>query len=505
MNKPYHIVIVGGGTAGWMTATAISSLYKPQQVKVTLIESEQIGSVGVGEATLPQLSEFNQFVGIDEQEMMRKTNATFKLGIKFKDWGSVGNTYIHPFGQYGNKSNGNDIYQYWTLNNQTTQSVSLPQLSYAIQLCEQNKFEFPSQDPTQIQSTYAYAYHFDATLYVQFLREVSEKAGVNRIEGIVKEINNHKDCDEISSVTLQNKMEITADFFIDCSGFRSLLLGQHLQTDFEDWSKWLVCDRAIAVPSNKLDTIPNYTLSTAKQAGWQWQIPLQNRTGNGYVFCSEFMSDDQATTSLLESIQSPLLADPKLLKFKAGRYQKSWQKNCVGIGLASGFLEPLESTSIYLIQTAITTFLRLFPLQNSASTADEFNRIIDNEYDRIRDFLILHYHLNQRTDSELWRYCQQMSVPDSLIEKMELFEKRGFIDTYKYGLFNLPSWISVLHGQGLKQTGIEPFSLSLKQSQLSQQLNDFAVDIKHQVTKVPNHQTFIQGYCAATKNESNYV
>lgn len=501
MNKPYQIVIVGGGTAGWMCATAISSLYKYQQVEIILIESEQIGSVGVGEATLPQLIEFNKFVGIDEQEMMSKTNATIKLGIRFDDWGSLGNSYIHPFGQFGSVSQGDNIYQHLSLANRGSSFLSLQQLSYAVQMCQNNKFEFPTQDPSQIKSTYAYAYHFDASLYAKYLREISEKAGVKRIEGIIKQVNNHPKSGEISSVVLDNKDVISGDFFIDCSGFRSLLLKQNLQTEFEDWSQWLLCDSAVAVPSEKLETIPNYTLSTAKEAGWQWRIPLQHRTGNGYVFCSDLIDEQAAIDSILTNIQGKPLADPKVLKFKAGRYKKSWHKNCVAIGLASGFLEPLESTSIYLIQTAIVTFMKLFPLRNEAVIAEEFNRVIDNEYDRIRDFLILHYYQNQRDDAELWRYCRQMSVPDSLLEKIEAFEKRGYIELYKYGLFNQTSWLSVLEGQGLRQKDVEPFIRGTSISDIKQRLQGLVTEIQESVARAPTHESFLKQYCPSMNKE----
>lgn len=501
MNKPYQLVIVGGGTAGWMFATAASHLYSAKQLQITLIESEQIGSVGVGEATLPQLKDFNKYVGIDEQEMMEKTNATFKLGIKFNDWGAVGNSYFHPFGQYGNKDN--DIHHYWARLQGKPDTPNFSQLSYASQMCAYNRFEFPSQNPTEIASNYAYAYHFDAGMYAKFLREKCEKAGVKRIEGLIETVKNHSQSGDISSVTLKSGESITGDFFIDCSGFRSLLLGQNLNAQFDDWSKWLLCDRAVALPSEKLDNLPNYTQSTAKSAGWQWQIPLQHRTGNGYVYCSEFISDQDAAESLLKNIKGEAIDSPKFLKFKAGRYQKSWSHNCLALGLSSGFLEPLESTSIYLIQIAITSFLRIFPLQNMSSVADEYNRVMDNEYDRIRDFLILHYHLNQRTDSELWRYCRDMPVPDSLQEKITLFEKRGFIDSYKYGLFNLPSWLSVFHGQGAKQIGIDPFIQVQSEEKLSQRINTFANNVKQRVQQAPDHQLFIQQYLQQNKSSDS--
>ncbi|MGJ8681051.1 tryptophan halogenase family protein [Paraglaciecola sp.] len=499
MKQPYEIVIVGGGTAGWMFAIAASALYRSSQLKITLIESEQIGSVGVGEATLPQLKDFNEYVGIDEKEMMTKTNATFKLGIRFDDWGKLGNSYYHPFGQYGDGSNGEDIHQYWARLQSESDIPDLQSLSYAAQLCTHKKFTIPSQNNSSFAGNYAYAYHFDASLYAQFLRETCEKRGVNRIEGMIEHVIRDPQSGDISSLRLKDGQEIHGNFFIDCSGFRSLLLKQSLEAKFEDWSKWLLCDRAVALPSEKLPNVPNYTLSTAKQAGWQWQIPLQHRTGNGYVYCSEFISDDEAITSIQNNIRGEALAAPKVLKFQAGRYQQSWNKNCLAVGLASGFLEPLESTSIYLIQMAITSFLRLFPLNNDALIAKEYNREMDNEYDRIRDFLILHYHLNQRDDGELWRYCRDMSVPDSLLEKLALFEQRGYVDTYKYGLFNLPSWISILHGQGAKQQHIEPFAQAIPKAKLAENLKTFAANIQQHIKTLPDHEQFILQHCPANK------
>lgn len=498
MLERLEIVIVGGGTAGWMCASALASIVGDKVCKITLIESDEIASVGVGEATLPHMKEFNDRVGINEADMMQKTNATFKLGIQFVDWGNIGNSYIHPFGVHGNPIGGAQFHQHWARVKNQNNVKNIDAYSYAIESCIQNKFDFPSPDKNNIKSTYSYAYHFDASLYAAYLRKLAEKGGVSRIEGTIVNVLNHPDTGNIASIELADGRAVSGDFFIDCSGFRSLLLGQNLKAEFEDWSKWLVCDRAFAVPSESVAPLPAYTRSTAKKAGWQWKIPLQHRTGNGYVFCSDYISDDEAATSLLQDLEGKPLADPRLIKFKAGRYKKSWIKNCLALGLSSGFLEPLESTSIYLIQIAIINFIKLFPhkIVNN-NLIHEYDRLMDNEYDRVRDFLILHYHLNQRDDSELWRFCREMTVPESLEKKIAIFKHRGFIDVHKYGLFAQPSWVSVFTGQGFNQDGIDPFALNSSLQDVNLHLDSLLADIKNKVMLAPTHEAFIADYCSA--------
>jgi tryptophan halogenase len=496
MSEPLDIVIVGGGTAGWMCAAALASIVKANICRVTLIESDEIGSVGVGEATLPQMKAFNDYIGINEADMMQKTNATFKLGIEFVNWGYQGSSYIHPFGAFGEKIGGIDFHQQWSRATQSGDAESIEAYSYAVEACRQHRFEFPVEDPSAINSTYSYAYHFDAALYARFLRNFVERTGLQRVEGRITNVNQHSDSGCISSVTLASGETVAGDYFIDCSGFRSLLMGQTLQTPHEDWSPWLLCDRALAVPSERAAILTPYTRSTAEMAGWQWRIPLQHRTGNGYVYSSQLISDDEATQSLLSNLDGTALAEPKMIKFKAGRYKYSWQKNCIAMGLASGFLEPLESTSIYLIQIAITNLLKLFPgKQPDQALIDEFNRLVDIEYERVRDFLILHYHLNTRDDSELWRYCRSMVVPESLQQKMELFKHRGHIETYRYGLFAPPSWISVFLGQGMSQSGIDPYAQQIPLGRVKDKLQELSGSIKRRVQAMPTHEEFISDYC----------
>lgn len=499
MPEPLNIVIVGGGTAGWMSAAALVNVTDPNQCRITLIESDEIGSVGVGEATLPQMKDFNDFIGIIESDMMQKTSATFKLGIEFKDWGYSGSSYIHPFGTYGNERlRSVDFLQQWVRAKQQGKVDGIESYSYAIQACRHARFDFPVETETELNSTYAYAYHFDASLYAQYLRQFSEPKGLNRIEGRIVDVEQQSDTGHIRSLRLESGEVVSGDYFIDCSGFRSLLMGKTLQVPFEDWSQWLPCDRAVAVPCERSETVIPYTRSTAKTAGWQWRIPLQHRTGNGYVYCSDFISDDEARQSLVQDLDGDALAEPRVLKFKAGRRTHSWQGNCIAVGLASGFLEPLESTSIYLIQIGITNLIKLFPNHKpDPALIDEYNRLVDYEYERVRDFLILHYYLNQRDDSELWRYCTNMSVPDSLTEKMALFRHRGYVDTYRYGLFAPPSWIALFIGQGLQPEGFAPNANNVPLDKTIQEMQELSSSIQQRVRTMPEHGQFLSDYCPA--------
>ncbi len=498
MDEPLLIVIVGGGTAGWMTAAALAAVTDRRQCHVTLIESEAIGSVGVGEATLPQMKDFNDFVGILEADMMQHTNASFKLGIEFRDWGYAGSSYIHPFGAFGKRLGGVDFLHHWVRAKQEGHADRIETYSYAIQACRQARFDFPVEDANALNSTYAYAYHFDASLYAKFLRGFSEPKGIERVEGRIVDVERDAGSGDVLSVRLASGDTICGDYFIDCSGFHALLMDKVLGVPFEDWSHWLVCDRAAAIPCERSEPLIPYTRSTAKAAGWQWRIPLQHRTGNGYVFCSAYLGEDEAVASLLGDLDGPATGEPRVLRFKAGRRKRSWEGNCIAVGLASGFLEPLESTSIYLIQVAIMALMKLFPGKRpDPALAAEFNRLVDYEYDRVRDFLILHYYLNRRDDSELWRYCRNMAVPDSLLEKIALFRHRGFIDTYRFGLFAPPSWIAVFIGQGLEPVNAEPLLMRTPVAKSREHLEVLAAGIRDRVQLMPDHGRFLADYCPA--------
>lgn len=430
--------------------------------------------------------------------MMRKTNATFKLAIEFRDWGYKGSSYMHPFGVHGAPIGGVDFHQAWLRARAAGHDFDLQAFSYAIMAARRNRFEFPASDKTAVNAHYAYAYHFDASLYAAFLREFAEARGLKRIEGKVVSVDQHPESGNITAIQLESGEKVAGDLFIDCSGFRGLLIGQTLDSPFQDWTHWLPCDRALAVPCERAGDFTPFTRSTASTAGWRWRIPLQHRTGNGYVYSSAFISDEAAADDLMSNLDGAPLADPRPIRFKAGRRTASWSKNCIAIGLASGFLEPLESTSIYLVQVAINNLVRLFPRkQIDPRLTAEFNRLVDVEYDRVRDFLILHYHLNRRDDSELWRYTREMTIPDSLQEKLEAFERRGEVPFYRDGLFAPPSWVSVFFGQGGDPRGHDRLADTLPLNQLVARMTELRDEIDTRSAAMPDHDAFLRGFAPA--------
>lgn len=445
--KVRDVLVLGGGTAGWMVAAALSKLL-PAEYSIKLVESEQIGTVGVGEATLPHLRAFNQRLGIDETEFMRATNATFKLGIEFSNWGQQGQAYIHPFGEYGAKYQGIDFHHLWLKQFMEGKAKPICEYSVAVQAAAHNKFSFPHCDPSNIASTFGYAYHIDAGKYARYLRQFAEKNGVQRIEGKIADVIVRNSDGFVQSVVHENGMRINADLFIDCSGFRALLLEKALNVGYEDWSHWLPCNRAVAIACEHSSPPLSYTKAIARDAGWQWRIGLQNRLGNGHVYCDSFVNSQQAEDTLIQNLSGAPITEPNHLRFVAGKRKQAWSKNCVSIGLSSGFLEPLESTSIYLIQANIMKLFELFPSNSKMQVqSDEFNRCFDNEMCRIRDFLILHYHATHREDTEFWQYVKHMSIPDSLQQKMDIYQQTGHILPYQHGLFLAQSWLAVYTGQ----------------------------------------------------------
>jgi tryptophan halogenase len=502
VSGPLKIVIVGGGTAGWMTAAAFASVL-PGRHDIHLIESSEIGIVGVGEATLPHIRFFNKRIGIDERELMAKTQATFKLGIEFVDWARVGDRYIHPFGAYGSRIAGVPFHHYWLRRREGGAHESIDEYSLAISAALANKFTLPSEDPAAVLSTFGYAFQFDASLYAQYLRGFAEARGVQRTDGKIIDVQLDGESGAVQSVKLGDGAVIPGDLFIDCSGFRGLLIEQALETGYDEWTHWLPCDRAMAVPCENVGPLTPYTRATAREAGWQWRIPLQHRTGNGYVYGSRFISDDEAAAKLLSRLDGKALADPRPLRFTAGRRRKTWNRNVVAIGLAGGFLEPLESTSIYLIQIAITTLLDYMTDAMAAKgeldprVVDAYNRWIEMEYDRVRDFLILHYHATERDDAEIWNYCRTMPVPDSLRHKMELFRRRGRVVTYKDGLFLEPSWLAVYFGQRVMPAAHDPLADAMSDDDVSQRLLSIREQVRAAVARMPDHEDFLRGYCPA--------
>lgn len=489
-----HIIIVGGGSAGWMTAAALSNALQGN-CKITLIESEAIGTVGVGEATIPPIKYFNQRLGIDEATFVRETSGSFKLGIEFIDWKRKGHSYFHPFGQYGAEFDTIPFYQYWMREHLNGDPTPIDDYSMAWIAARDGKFDHPMRDKRQIQSTFDYAYHFDATLYAAYLRKYAEARGVIRIEGRVVGAETEGETGFITGVRMEDGQDLAADFFIDCSGFMGLLIEKTLKTGYEDWSHWLPCDRAVAAPCEKTSDVLSYTKSTAKEAGWQWRIPLQHRTGNGYVYCSQFLDADRAEDELLSSLDGKPTADPKHLRFTTGKRKQFWNKNCVAIGLSAGFMEPLESTSLHLIQYGIMRLLALLPNKDmSPLLAQEYNALTTAEYERIRDFLVLHYVATERDDSELWRYCANMSIPDRLQYKIDSFRNNGMIISDERELFHNPSWLAVYLGQGIVPKRAPGMATLRTNVPVADRMRAIRSAMAEASNAMPTHQAFVDGY-----------
>lgn len=493
------VVIVGGGTAGWMAAAGLSNKLKGLPISIRLVESEEIGTVGVGEATLPHIRAFNSTLNIAEPELMKATEATFKLGIEFCDWGQTGDRYIHPFGDFGPVVNEMPFYHFWLKLKSRGDASRLDEYSFPIVAAENGRFRHPSPDLSKIESTFGYAYQFDASLYARFLRRYSEANGVVRTEGKIVTTNLNAETGFVDSVVLDSGEVVGGELFIDCSGFRGLLIEQALQSGYDDWSNWLPCNRAIAVPCESKGPLTPFTRATARTGGWQWRIPLQHRVGNGHVYCSDFISDEEAERQLLENLEGPVLADPKQLFFKTGRRRSFWNRNVVAIGLSAGFLEPLESTSIHLIQDGITELLTLFPDKSfRRSDIDEYNRRMSLHFERVRDFLLLHYVATQRDDSEMWRHFRSMELPDSLQEKITAWTTRGYLIKYEFGLFLPPSWIAVMLGQNLRPRGYDPRVDALDEGILASNAAAIRRDVAAAVQNTPEHAAFIRQIGAAS-------
>lgn len=493
-----RIVILGGGTAGWMTAAALSHVLKPRGVSITLIESEEIGTVGVGEATLPHIRFFNQRIGLDERELMAATQATMKLGIQFVDWGRKGDAYIHPFGDYGQPAGGVEFHHLWARLQAKGLAGRICDYSLPIVMAEEGRFAFPVEDEASVLSSFSYAYQFDAGLYARYLRRICEARGVARVEGKVSHVTQDPGTGHVTTLHLGEAREVGGDLFIDCSGFRALLIEGAMGAAFEDWSRWLPCDRAIAIPTTNAGPLMPYTRASAKPAGWCWRIPLQHRTGNGHVYSSDFLDDQAAEDELLAGLEGKALRQPNRLRFRAGQRRTQWAGNVVAIGLSGGFLEPLESTSIHLIQQGVTTLLELFP-DGPLDDADiaEFNRVMTLEYDRVRDFLVLHYHATERDDSDFWNYVRTMDVPGSLEEKLTLFRERGIVMKYRDGLFLHPSWIAVYVGQRVVPRRWDPRVDALAEDQAAASLARLKRHISDTVAGLQTHREALASYCPA--------
>ena len=488
------IVILGGGSSGWMTAAALAKSIE-RDCTITLVESEEIGTIGVGEATIPPIKQFNQMLGIDENEFVRRTQGSFKLGIRFVNWARQGHEYFHPFGSYGRPFDLVQIQHFWQRAHGQGKAQSLDDYCMAWAAAQAMRFDRPLPDPRHVLSTYDYAYHFDAGLYARFLREYSQARGVRRVEGKVASVQQHPVSGFIESLTMESGQRIEGELFIDCSGMRAVLIEGALGTGFDDWSHWLPCDRALAVPSETGRLTP-YTQSTAHGAGWQWRIPLQHRTGNGHVYSSQFMGDDEAASVLLENIENKALAEPRLIKFRTGRRKQTWNRNVIAIGMASGFLEPLESTSLHLVQAGISKLLAYFPdLDFDPLVTHEFNRVATAEVERIRDFIILHYHLTTRDDSALWRYCAHMSIPEPLQYKIDHFRRYGRLVPGEMDLFGPASWLAVHIGQ-FNWPGRNDPLIDYRATDGIDYLDKLRAAMAAAAQGMPTHTGYIERHCA---------
>lgn len=486
-----RVVIVGGGTAGW-NAAALFARTLGKVISITLVESDEIGIVGVGEATIPPIINFNNALGFDEADFLRATQGSIKLGIQFENWGSIGDSYMHAFGSIGKDFAFCGFHHFWLRSQQEGIASDYWDFSLNYQTAKKNKFAKLNQIPGTQLPGISYAYHFDAGLYARYLRKYCERGGVTRVEGIIRRAHQHPDTGFIESVELESGQLIEGDLFIDCSGFRGLLIEQVLETGYEDWTHWLPCDRALAVPTETHGAIKPYTRSIAHTAGWQWNIPLQHRTGNGHVYCSAYMSDDEAASTLLQHVESKPLAEPKSIPFKTGRRRKQWNKNCIAFGLASGFLEPLESTSIHLVQSGLRRLVQHFPHNGiKQAEVDEFNRQSQVELEQIRDFIIMHYKVNNRTDSQFWIDCRNMDIPESLQNRLELFKTSGKVFKQGDELFQEIAWQQVLLGQGLVPSDYHPLADSISADQLAGLMRDLKSLVASASDNCARHEDFL--------------
>jgi len=490
--KITKIVIAGGGTAGWMAAASLSKLLG-KSFDITLVESDQIGTVGVGEAAIPTLTAFHRLLGINEQAFMKATHATFKLGINFENWKNGDDEYMHGFGRVGKECWAGEFQHFWLHGKQNNIDFDFEQYCPEIQAAKAEKFALSKGGLN-------YSYHLDATLYSQFLRSFSHAHGVKRIEGKITGVDKDSKTGNITSLTLDNSKVIEGQLFIDCTGFAGLLIEKALHTGYEDWSHWLPCDSAVAVQTKSVAEPLPYTRSIAHKSGWQWRIPLQHRVGNGLVFCSKYLTDDDAKTLLVNNIEGEMINQPRVIKFKTGRRRKGWNKNCVALGLSSGFLEPLESTSIHLIMSGVLRLIRLFPFDGiTTATVKEYNQQLTAELEHIRDFIILHYHATQREDTPFWQYCKNMEIPDSLKQRIDLFKETGRIFTTEGELFRVDSWSQVMLGQGVYPEQYHQIAAIMKQHELEGFLGDIRQTIDKAITNLPSHQSFLNDYCRSTQ------
>ncbi len=499
-NNIKNLVIVGGGTAGWMAAAALSKIMGESGLNIRLIESDKISTVGVGEASIPEICVFNRLIGIDENEFMRATQATFKLGIEFENWGGLGESYFHPFGSYGINMEGIRFHHFWQRMKQQGDITPLSDYCLQTQAARTGKFMRAVNIARSPLERIRHAFHFDAGLYAKFLRKFSEGHGVTRTQGKVVQVKQNGESGFIERLIMEDGQTIEGDFFIDCTGFFGLLIDKTLKSGFEDWSDYLPMNSAVTVGTAALENPPSHTKSTAYSAGWQWRIPLQNRTGNGFVYCDKYIDDDAALKHLLSHIDGEPLGDPFALKFTTGMRSNVWNKNCLALGLSAGFLEPLESTGIHMIQSGIARLMTLLPNKNfNPVDIAYYNKVTRTEFERIRDFIILHYKATQRDDSPFWNYCREMDIPDHLQEKLDLYAGNGHIFKRDNELFGEDSWLAVMHGQNIAPSGYHPVADILPKAELEQRLKEIRATVFNSEAQMPSHAQFIAQNCTATK------
>ncbi|WP_294061149.1 tryptophan halogenase family protein [Sphingomonas sp.] len=487
-----RVVIAGGGTAGWVAAAALVRHLGPL-LDITLVESDEIGTVGVGESTIPTSRSFHTLLGINEQAFMRATQASFKLGIVFENWAREGDRYVHSFGQIGRKSTWMaDFHHFWMHARAQGFGGELGDYCFELQASEAEKFA------TGKDAEISYAYHLDATLYARFLRGLAEPAGVKRVEGKIATVEQDAETGFITALALESGQRIEGDLFIDCTGFRALLIEKTLQTGFEDWSHWLTTDSAYAVQTRSTGPAVPYTRAIAHANGWRWRIPLQHRVGNGFVFSSRYLSDEDAKAQFLRDIEGEPLFDPRLIRYRTGRRRKAWKRNCIAMGLSSGFIEPLESTSIHLFKIGVTRLISLFPFGGvTEAVAERYNAMSQGELEGIRDFIILHYHMNQRDDSPFWKSCRELEIPDSLAERIEAFRDGAQAWQDSIDLFRIDSWVQVLLGQRLEPRSFHQLARMMPAEELRGALDAIKADIAARVARMPSHEQFLRSYCAA--------
>ncbi|MFU2508503.1 tryptophan halogenase family protein [Pseudoalteromonas sp. ASV78] len=491
------IVILGGGSAGWMTAAMLAKVFS-KQLSITLIESPDIPTVGVGEATIPAIQTFNNVLGLDEHVFLKRTQGTYKLGIQFENWGQQGDSYQHAFGDIGRGLGITPFHHFWLKSSQEKTTQSLWEFSVNAIAANNNKFHpNPHIGKTPLAGL-TYAYHFDAGKYAKLLQEFAIAQGVEYLSGTMESVK-LGDNGLIKALELSDGQTIKGDFFIDCSGSSARLIEQALGVKYQSYQHWLFCDRAIAVQTKALKNTPPFTRSIAKDAGWQWQIPLQNRVGNGLVYSSQFMSAEQAEQQLLNSLETETITAPKHIKFTPGRREQQWFKNCLSIGLSSGFLEPLESTSLHLIQTSIARFIKLFPAHPDCElSAHAYNFQAKNEFEKIRDFIILHYAVNQK-QQPFWQRCGTMTLPDSLQQRIALFKRTGTLSIQADELFSEVAWLQVLIGQGIRPQSYHPLARAISDSELDEFLSNIATIQQQYVTHLPTHEEYLQQFCSDTE------